>query len=56
MPRFTIRYRRDGDGFWYEIRDPQRKLLKTAWRHGSKQYAQDEARRELANKLAREAA
>jgi len=44
VSRWTVRFRRDGDGFWYEVRDPHRRLVKTAWRHGSKRYAQDEAR------------
>jgi hypothetical protein len=44
---FTIRYRQDGDGWWYEIRDSRRKLVRSAWRAGAtKQHAQDEATRE----------
>jgi len=49
MARYTIRYRPDGDGFWYELRDAKRKLVKTAWRAGAKGYAQAEARRERDN-------
>lgn len=45
MARYTIRYRRDGDGWWYELRDPRRVLVKTAWRAGDKSYACGEARR-----------
>ena len=49
MPRMTIRYRRDGDGHWYELRDRARRLVKTAWLAGEKQYAQREARQVRAN-------
>jgi len=45
MARFTIRYRQDGDGWWYEVRDGRRKLVERAWRAGAKSYARDEARR-----------
>lgn len=49
MPRSTIRFRPDGDGYWYEIRDARRQLLASAWRAGGKRYAQDEARAVRAN-------
>jgi len=45
MSRYTIRYRRDGDGWWYEVRDPKRVLVRGAWRAGEKRYAREEARR-----------
>lgn len=44
MPRTTIRYRQDGEGWWYEIRDERQRLVRSAWRAGHKQYAKDEAR------------
>jgi hypothetical protein len=44
MSRHTIRYRQDGDGWWYEIRDPRRVLVRAAWRAGDKHYAKNEAR------------
>lgn len=44
MARFTIRYRPDGDGFWYEVRDTHRRVVASAWRAGEKRYAQAEAR------------
>jgi len=49
MPRYTIRYRPDADGFWYELRDSKRRIVATAWRAGDKRYAQEEARREREN-------
>jgi hypothetical protein len=45
MARFTIRYRQDGEGWWYEVRDHRRKLRARAWRAGGKSAARDEARR-----------
>ena len=44
VARYTIRYRPDGDGFWYEVRDDLRRLVASAWRAGKKRYAQEEAR------------
>jgi hypothetical protein len=49
MARYTIRYRQDGEGWWYEIRDPRRRLVGAAWRAGHKSYAKDEARRRRDN-------
>jgi hypothetical protein len=45
MGRFTIRYRQDGEGWWYEVRDQRRKLRARAWRAGGKSAARDEAQR-----------
>ncbi len=46
MPRITIRYRPDGNGFTYELRDTHRRMLKTDWCPGAKAHAQSAARRE----------
>ncbi len=51
MPRITISYRPDGAGFTYEIRDLERKVVKTDWCAGAKTHAQNAARRERAGIL-----
>lgn len=43
--RHTIRFRPESDGFWYELRDPRGRVVKTAWL-GTKQAARAEANRE----------
>lgn len=53
MTRYTIRYRRDGDGFWYTVRDPDGQVVgRPAWRAGEKKYAREEARRIRDNAIA----
>lgn len=44
MKRFSIRYRKDGNGHWFEIRDEQRRLVAQAWNHGRLSVAQKDAR------------
>jgi hypothetical protein len=56
MSRITIRFRPDGAGFTYELRDPERRVIKAAWCAGAKRHAQGEARRERSSLRAGKAA
>ncbi len=48
MTTYSIRYWKDGNGHWLEVRDAKRNLVASAWNHGSKDVAIADARHIIA--------
>lgn len=53
MKNYSIRYWKDGDGWSYELRDPQRRFVGQGWSRGKKSDAEQDARARIAELQAR---